>query len=254
MLFHPIMLPLATLFISYVIFCILRKLGSNRKLNLPPSPSSDSHHREFSSNNSFYGPILLFKFGSKPTLVVSSAEATSDILKPMTLFSQIGFPAKAFKILFFGGNDIIFSPYNEQWKELRKVNSFKYIREEEVDRMIENIAPEQGNKFNKEYTDRFIGLIEKANSLADTFSLGDFFPWLQWLDIVSGYDGKLRKAAQELNIFFDQIIDDSIRMNSQADDCDHDKDERRSFIDILISHAGKNKLSFSRDCMKGLIM
>ncbi|KAI3954297.1 hypothetical protein MKW92_043766, partial [Papaver armeniacum] len=299
MLFHSIMLSFITLLFSCVIFCILRKLRSNRKLNLPPSPPripiignfhqiTPLFHQFFHQMSLKYGPILLFKFGSKPTLVVSSAEATSDILKTHDIIFADRFPAKAFKILFFGGNDVIFSPYNEQWKELRKfcvlellspkrVNSFKYIREEEVDRMIENIAREQGgavnltktlftvlkaivfrcslgDKFNKEYTDRFIGLIEKANSLADTFSLGDFFPWLQWLDIVSGYDGKLRKAAQELNIFFDLIIDDNIRMNSQADDSDHDKDEKRSFIDILISHAGKNKLSFSRDCMKGLIM
>ncbi|KAI3862102.1 hypothetical protein MKX03_007325, partial [Papaver bracteatum] len=299
MLFHPIMLPLITLLFSYVIFCILRKLGSNSKLNLPPSPPripiignfhqiTPLFHQFFHQMSLKYGPLVLFKFGSKPTLVVSSVEATSDILKIHDIIFADRFPAKAFKILFFGGNDIIMSPYNEQWKQLRKfcvlellspkrVNSFKYIREEEVDRMIENIAREQGSvvnltetlftvlkaiifrcslgdNFNKEYTDRFIGLIEKANSLAGILSVGDFFPWFQWLDIISGFDAKLRKAAQELNIFFDQIIDDSIRMNWQAGDRDHYKDEKRSFIDILISHAGKNNPSFSRECMKGIIM
>ncbi|XP_026443181.1 cytochrome P450 71A1-like [Papaver somniferum] len=299
MLFHPIMLPLLTLLFSYVIFCILRKLRSNPKLKLPPSPPripiignfhqiTPLFHQFLHQMSLKYGPLVLFKFGSKPTLVVSSAEATSDILKTHDIIFADRFPAKAFKILFFGGNDIIMSPYNEQWKQLRKfcvvellspkrVNSFKHIREEEVDKMIQNIARERGgvvnltetvftvlnaivfrcslgDNFNKEYTDGFIELIEKANSLAGAFSFGDFFPWLQWLDIVSGFDAKLRNAAKELNIFFDQIIDDSIRISSQVDHSHHDKDEKKSFKEILISHAGKNNSSFTRECMKGLIM
>ncbi|XP_026390099.1 cytochrome P450 71A1-like [Papaver somniferum] len=64
----------------------------------------------------------------------------------------------------------------------------------------------------------------------------------------------LRKTAQDIDIFFNQIIDDRIRINSQVDKTDHHgKDEKRNFIDILL-HAGKNNLSFTRDCMKGIIM
>ncbi|KAI3904971.1 hypothetical protein MKW92_011585 [Papaver armeniacum] len=238
-----------------------------------------------------YGPIVLFKFGNKPTLVVSSLETVAEILKTHDVIFADRIPVKAFKILFCGGNDIIMSPYNEQWKQLRKfcvlellspkrVQSFKYIREEEVDKMIENIARSSrergmvnltetllttlnaiifrcslGDNFSKEYTDRFLGLMQKANSLIDTFSLGDFFPWLKWLNYVNGYDAKLRKTAQELDIFFSQIIDDRLCTNSQVDNSDihHGKDEKRNFIDILLN-AGKNDLRFTRECMKGIIM
>ncbi|XP_026443201.1 cytochrome P450 71A1-like [Papaver somniferum] len=145
-------------------------------------------------------------------------------------------------------------PMEMTLKEIRALrkNKMRMSRQHMIMRTIPRCS--LGDNFNKEYTDRFIRLIEIANSLADTMSLGDLFPWLQWLDIVGGYDAKLRKAAQELNIFFDQIIDDSIHMNSQVDHNDHDKDENKSFIDILISHAGKNNPSFPRECMKGLIM
>lgn len=76
-----------------------------------------------------------------------------------------------------------------------------------------------GDNFSKEYTDRFLGLMQKANSLIELFSFGDLFPWLKWLDM-------LRKTAQEIDIFFNQIIDDRIRINSQVDKTDHHgKDE-----------------------------
>ncbi|KAI3883000.1 hypothetical protein MKW92_038921 [Papaver armeniacum] len=238
-----------------------------------------------------YGPVVLFKFGNKPALVASSAETAAEILKTHDLIFADRFPTKAFRILFCDGNDIVMSPYNEQWKQLRKfcvqellstkrVQSFKYIREEEVDGMIEKISRSSrergmvnltetlltmlnaiifrcslGDDYNKEYTDRFLGLIQKVNSLVTLFSLGDFFPWLKWLDYVNGFDAKLRKTVKELDIFFNQIIDDHIHMNLQVDDnSDHDKDEKRNFIDILVFHAGKNNPSLTRDCMKGIIM
>ncbi|KAI3966199.1 hypothetical protein MKW92_005117, partial [Papaver armeniacum] len=301
MLFHPIVFLFLTLVFSYVIFCILWKLGSNAKLNLPPSPPKvpifgNFHqitpmvHHFFHQMSLKYGPLVLYNFGSKPCLVASSAEAAAEILKTHDVIFADRFPTKAFKNLFFNGNDIIMSPYNEQWKQLRKfcvlellspkrVHSFKYIREEEVGRMIGNIAlssSEQGivnltetlftmlnaivfrcalgDDFNKEYTDIFTGLMQKANSLVALFSFGDFFPWIKWLDYVNGYDAKLRKTAQELDIFFNQIIDDHIQKNVQVDSSDHGKDEKRNFIDLLVHHAGKNNLSITRECMKGIIM
>ncbi|MCL7050695.1 hypothetical protein MKW94_002108, partial [Papaver nudicaule] len=302
MLFHPTTLSILLILFSYVSFCILRKYGSNTKLNLPPSPPkipifgnlhqvTPKIHLFFHQLSLQYGPLVFLKFGSKPILVASSAETATEILKTHDLIFADRFPPKALKFLVGDGNDIGMSPYNEQWKQLRKfcvvellspkrVQSFNYIRQEEVDRMIETIArssKEQGivnltetmftlsnaiifrcslgDDFNKEYTDRFIGLINKVNPLVESLNLGEFFPWLKWLDVVNGYDAKLRKTAQELNTFFDQIIDDRILiMNSQVDNSDHGKDEKRNFVDILVLHAGKNNLSLTRECMRGIII
>lgn len=131
MLFHPIMLSFSTLLFSYVIFCILRKSGSNTKLNLPPSPPKipifgNFHqitplvHQFFHQMSLKYGPIVFFKFGNKPTLAVSSLGTVAEILKTHDGMFANRIPVKAFKILFCDGNDIIMSPYNEQWKQLRK--------------------------------------------------------------------------------------------------------------------------------------
>ncbi|KAI3856481.1 hypothetical protein MKX03_011769 [Papaver bracteatum] len=64
----------------------------------------------------------------------------------------------------------------------------------------------------------------------------------------------MRNTAQELNILFSQIIDDRIYKNSQGDNSDQGKDEKKNFIDILVLHAGKNNPSLTRECMKGVIM
>ncbi|KAI3882997.1 hypothetical protein MKW92_038918 [Papaver armeniacum] len=237
-----------------------------------------------------YGPVVLFQFGNKRAVVVSSAEVAAEILKSHDSIFKDRFPTNSFMTLFCGGNDILMSAYNEQWRQLKKfcvlellstkrVQSFKYIREEEVDGMIEKISRSSrergmvnltetlltmlnaiifrcslGDDYNKEYIDRFIGSIKKSNSLVALISSGDFFPWLKLLDYVNGHDMKMRKVAQELNILFSQIIDDRIYKNSQGDDSDQGKDEKKNFIDILVLHAGKNNPSLTRECMKGVIM
>ncbi|KAI3862104.1 hypothetical protein MKX03_007327 [Papaver bracteatum] len=97
---------------SLSVICILRKLGSNTKLNLPPSPPRipiiGNFHQITPLFHQFFHQISL------------KYEETSDILKTHDIVFADRFPAKASKILFFGGNDIIMSPYNEQWKKLRK--------------------------------------------------------------------------------------------------------------------------------------
>ncbi|KAI3884190.1 hypothetical protein MKW92_034500 [Papaver armeniacum] len=211
----------------------------------------------------------------------------TQILKTHDLVFPDRLPTKAAKIIFCGGNDIALAPYGERWRQLRKfcvlellsakrVQSFASIRKEEVDKIIESITRSSrerdtinlteilstmsnaiifrcslGNKFDKDYTDKLVGLIKKATMLIEySLSFGDFFPWLKWMDSVTGLNGRLRRTSQELDILFNQVIDDHLLDNSKVDD----KDDKRNFIDILLLHAGTDNLSLTRDNMKGIIM
>ncbi|KAI3925378.1 hypothetical protein MKW92_020288, partial [Papaver armeniacum] len=217
----------------------------------------------------------------KPILVVSSAEMASEIIKTHDVIFSDRFVPKTIRIIFFGGKDLVFAPYGERWRQLRKgYNLFKYVREEEVDKVMEMIAHSSregdiinltetistllnsiifrcslGDNFNKDYTQKFIGLIKMATRLMESaFSFEDYFSWLKWMDVITGLDRKLKRTSEDINTFFDQIIDDHLLSdNSSVKQGDHD--DKRNFIDLLLLHAEKEpNLNLTRDNLKGIIM
>ncbi|KAI3914533.1 hypothetical protein MKW92_038720 [Papaver armeniacum] len=240
-----------------------------------------------------YGSLILLHWGIRPILVVGSAETASEIMKTHDLIFADRLATKAAKMIFCGGNDVALAPYGERWRQLRKfcvlellslkrVQSFNYVREEEVHKVIEKIAHSStkgdminlteilstmsnsiifrcslGDSFNEDYTHRFVGLIKKATRLLESsFSFADFFPWLKWMDILTGLNGKLRKISKELDTFFNEVIDDRLLSNSSVKHSDRDKvNDKRTFIDILLRNAEKEPdLNLTRDNMKGIIM
>ncbi|KAH9723254.1 cytochrome P450 71A25 [Citrus sinensis] len=144
-------------------FLILRlKLSRNKsKLNLPPSPPGlpiigNLHqlgslpHRSLKDLSSKYGPLMFMHLGHSPTLVVSSAEITRDIIKNHDIVFSNRPKTTAGDVLLYGSKDIGFSSYGEYWREARKtcvlgllsnkkVQSLHYVKEEEVAIMINKI-------------------------------------------------------------------------------------------------------------------
>ncbi|XP_019099595.1 PREDICTED: cytochrome P450 71B36-like [Camelina sativa] len=105
-----------------------------------------------------YGPVMLLKFGSIPTVVVSSSETAKQVLKTQDLHccSRPTLAAKANdylgpRALSYNYLDIAFSPLGDYWKELRRmcaqelfsvkrVHSFQPIKEEEVKKLIDLVS------------------------------------------------------------------------------------------------------------------
>ncbi|XP_026432125.1 cytochrome P450 71A1-like [Papaver somniferum] len=162
---------------------------------------------------------------------------------------------------------------------MKRVQSFKFIRQEEVDKVIENITRSSlerqtinlteiifalansvifrcslGDNFKKDYADRFSELMMKATSMVmDSFAFEDFFPRLKWMDTLTGYNRKLKRTFQELDSFFDQIIDDYLLSPLHVDHGYQDhKDDKRNFIDLL--DAETDNLGLSRNNIKGVIL
>ncbi|KAH6828938.1 hypothetical protein C2S53_013505 [Perilla frutescens var. hirtella] len=130
-----------------------------------------------------YGPLVYLRYGSTPTLVVSSAKVAKQILKTQDL-SFCSRPAVVGQQkLSYGGVDMAFSPYNNHWKEVRKmcmlhlfspkqVLSFRPIREQQVGLMMEKIISNINNNNNN---DNVINLSAMAMSLASNIICGVAF-------------------------------------------------------------------------------
>ncbi|TVU33997.1 hypothetical protein EJB05_15818, partial [Eragrostis curvula] len=113
----------------------------------------DLPHRAIHELSKTYGPLMLLRLGTVPTVVVSSAE----VFMEMTKLHDVNFCSRHLSptadIISCGGQNIAFSPYNERWRELRKICTlnllsqrrvlqFRQGREDEVARLIQAITSE----------------------------------------------------------------------------------------------------------------
>ncbi|CAN1291301.1 Cytochrome P450 71A1 [Linum perenne] len=228
-----------------------------------------------------YGPLMLVKLGSIPYVIVSSA----DIIQELTdkdhdiIFS--GRPQwKSSDALFGGSTDIIFSSYGEYWRQMkricmvevlsqRRVNQFRYIREQEVEHLIgvlKNLSQEGSSidlsdaistftntvisraAFGKTYQQEknFVPLLRRAVDILGEFCFNDSFPYLGWVDVLNGFDSKVKRVSKEVSDFLDMVIDDH-KLAMEMGDGDHDDDkfsERHDIVDILLRVQKERELEF----------
>jgi len=97
-------------------------------------------------------PLMLLRLGELPILVASSADAAREIMRANDLALATRPMSPMGKILLSEGSyGLIFAPYGDGWRQLRRicsmelfsarrVRSFRAVREEEVRRLLRSVA------------------------------------------------------------------------------------------------------------------
>ncbi|SPT15489.1 unnamed protein product [Triticum aestivum] len=89
-----------------------------------------------------YGPLMHLMLGEVPTVIVSSAEAAALVMKTNDL-AFAGRPHSATLDIFgCSGRGIVFAPYGDPWRQMRKVCTMELLSSKQVKRM-DAIRPEQ---------------------------------------------------------------------------------------------------------------
>jgi cytochrome P450 len=89
-----------------------------------------------------HGPLMHLMLGEVPTVIVSSAEAAALVMKTNDLAFS-GRPHSATLDIFgCGGRGIVFAPYGDPWRQMRKVCVMELLSPKQVRRM-DGIRPEQ---------------------------------------------------------------------------------------------------------------
>nr|XP_017248492.1 PREDICTED: cytochrome P450 71D10-like isoform X2 [Daucus carota subsp. sativus] len=237
---------------------------SSGKSKLPPGPwklpfignihqlvGSQTHHilRDLAHK---YGPIMSLKFGEVSAIIVSSPEVAQEILKTHDLhFAQRPYFLSG-EIIAYNFSNIVFSPYGEYWRTLRKictmelfsvksVQKFRHIRESEVSNLIKTISQNLGSTINlgKEFFTLTIGitaragfgkrvgeekvfavLIQELVDLSSGFSVADMYPSVKFLHLISRVRPRLEKVYKGMDKVFGDIISEHRKRSVAADEED----------------------------------
>ncbi|XP_047071281.1 zealexin A1 synthase-like [Lolium rigidum] len=249
------------------------RLTANNGLRLPPGPwqlpfigslhhmAGQLPHRALRELAQRHGPVMLLRLGEVPTLVLSSPEAAREVMKIQDLVFATRPLTPTMSVVTCGGRDIIFAPYGEYWRHLRKivvtellvarrVASFRAIREEEVAAMLHEVGSAAAagcqvdmrarlstvvsdTTFRAVMGDRckqrelFLRELDNLVGLATGFNPVDLWP-SSWL--VRRFSGTLRRAEENHALVYGIIrgvIQDHLDRNKQGE-------EDEDMLDVLL--------------------
>ncbi|XP_031250710.1 cytochrome P450 71A26-like [Pistacia vera] len=263
-------------------------LGNVHQLGLYP-------HRSLHSLAQRYGPLMLLHIGRVPVLIISSANAAREIMKTHDLIFSNRPKSIIGDRLLYDGKDVAGAPYGEYWRQIRsicvlqllsnsRVQSFRTVREEEIElfiKKIESLASLSlpvnlsemfsfltndvvcraalGRKYSEgEGGRKFKELLGEFTGLLGGFNIGDFIPWLTWINYFNGTDAKVKKVAKEFDQFLDKVVEEHSH-GQEREIKSHGvvkSEDGKDFVDVLLEVQKDNKGDFSFDkvSVKALIL
>nr|XP_016435888.1 PREDICTED: cytochrome P450 71A4-like [Nicotiana tabacum] len=110
----------------------------------------------------------------------------------------------------------------------------------------------------KKYNEGERGIKAKAipdefGDLLGAFNVGDYIPWLEWLNKINGLDTRVEKVAKELDAFLESVIGEHMIRNKKGEDSGG---EAKDLMDVLLEIQNGNETGFplQRDSLKALLL
>lgn len=194
---------------------------------------------------------MLIHIGTKPFLVISSPAMAKQVLKTHDHIFCSRPKSKATKRMSYNYLDIAFSPYDNHWREMRKILVSEFLGPKRTKLFNQVLVTEKENKVPSLSSNGVINLnklffaIVKGVVFQDAFgreqalngvswevmlnetmeilngSVGDSFPWFgRLIDQFSGWNGRLEKCFSNLDAYIESIIDEHPNHNHAISDDD----------------------------------
>ncbi|KAK4280834.1 hypothetical protein QN277_012404 [Acacia crassicarpa] len=262
-------------FISFLFILTLRRKQSRDGRNQrqqPPGPPAlpiignlrllgQLPHRDLQSLATRYGPIMSFRLGQVPAVIISSSEAAESLLKTNDVVFASRPRLQASDIVTYGSKGIVFCEYGPYWRNMRKlctlhllsaskVETFAPLRRDEVkavvksveeaaaarevvdvsqvvSELVENIGYKMILSCNKDEQLHLKGHINEGMRTTGAFNLADYVPWLGRFDL-QGLKRAITKTSKALDVILEKII-------TEHEDAINSPSDRQDFIDIMLS-------------------
>ncbi|KAF2282239.1 hypothetical protein GH714_043880 [Hevea brasiliensis] len=174
---------------------------------------------------------MLLYLGRVPTVVVSSAKAAREVLKTHDLDCCSRPHTTGFRRLTRNYLDIGFSPYGDNWRQMRKiflleffslkrVQSFRFIREEVIS-LTKSLSQSSSSTTPVNLSNKLYSLTAKG------FSAEEYFPFVGWIiDRITGHQAKIDQVFLKLDALFQQVTDDHLKPGRTT--------EQEDIVDVLL--------------------
>ncbi|KAI3510327.1 hypothetical protein L1887_17228 [Cichorium endivia] len=291
-------IPFSLLIFSVAVFLFFKKFKRSNSLDtnktLPPQPwklplIGHLHHlvgvlphRALGKIAEKLGPVVGLQLGEVTAVVISSPIFAKEVMKTHDLSFANRPNLLNAEIIAYNYTDIVFSPYGDYWRQMRKlcilellsakkVRSFHSIREEESWNLVASVAmggsktinlSHQISKMMNAITSRvavgsrckdqatLLAVIQEVISLASGFDLADLFPSVKLLHLLTGTRDKLVKLRKQIDQILDGIISDHEERRASGHD-NHNED----LLDVLLRLKNDGGLQFpiTSDNVKAVI-
>ncbi|BAT97687.1 hypothetical protein LR48_Vigan11g058100 [Vigna angularis] len=287
------------LVLPVLLLFFLRQRGTVKNHSFPPGPKGlpiigNLHQLDNSllylqlyKLSKKYGPIFSIQLGLRPTIVVSSPKLAKELLKDHDLEFSDRPKLLGQQKLSYNGLEMIFSPYGEFWREIRKisvvhvlssrrVSRFSSIREFEVRKMLKKLSGHASSSkvtnlnellmsltstiicrivFGRSYEDegtersRFHSMFNECQAMWATFFVSDYIPFLGWVDKLSGLRDRLDQNFKDLDKFYQEVIDERMDPNRNTE-------EHEGIIDVLLQlqKERSSSIDLTNDHIKALLL
>ncbi|XP_057437255.1 cytochrome P450 71A1-like [Lotus japonicus] len=273
--------------LSLFVFIILFK-KSKKPSTLPPGPrgipiignlhqlDTSNLHLQLWNLSKIYGPFFSLQIGLKQAIVISTPKLAQKVLNDHGLHVSSRPPSLGSQKLSYNGLDMIFSPYNDYWREIRKicvvhffsskkVSSFSHIRKHEVKEMIKKISGHVcsskitnlseiimsvsssiicriafGRKYDEEGAEksRFHGLLNETQDIFTSFFISNHIPFLGWIDRLTGLLARLENTHKGLDAFFQEVLNEHLDPNRKKE-----AEEDDDVVDVMLELQKQGHLS-----------
>ena len=245
---------------------------------------SSSLHIQLWQLSKKYGPLFSLQLGLRQAIVVSSPKVAQEVMKDHDLECCERPKLLAQQKLSYNGLDMLFSPYNRYWREIRKicvmhifsskrVSCLSSIRHSEVKQMIQNISSHAstsevtnlnqvlvslsstvicrialGRRYEEEGTEMFHWLFKECEALMGTLFVSDYIPFMGWVDKLRGLHARLERNFKDMDKFYQEVIDE----HTDSDN----KTAEEDLVDVLLQLKKDNSLSMdlTNDSIKAVLM
>ncbi|KAL6883409.1 hypothetical protein ACP4OV_010823 [Aristida adscensionis] len=248
------------------------------KLNLPPGPwtlpligsihhlvTSPSIYRAMRRLSQRHGPVMMLRLGEVPTVVISSPAAAQEVMKTHDIAFADRHINPTVAMITYNGTDVVFAPYGERWRQLRKicvlellsvarVQSFRPIREDEVARLMRRLAAAGGagepvdltrmiarfinDTFVREsigsrckYQDEYLDAFETAVRQTSVLTLADLFPSSRLMQLLGSAPRRALACRNRIQRILEQILQEK---KDDMDRGDRAAAGHEGFVEVLL--------------------
>ncbi|XP_071711650.1 6,7,8-trihydroxycoumarin synthase-like [Rutidosis leptorrhynchoides] len=294
-LFLLVSLPLLPL-----LYILPKIIKTKSRIKYPPGPrglpfignlhqiDNSSLHTSLWNLSKSYGPIVSLNLGLVPAIVISSSILAKEILKTQDLTFCSRPLLHGLQKLTYNGLDVALSPYNKNWKEMRKIftvhlfsskiiQSSRHIREDEVSRVVKKIrelallskhvnvseiahvvmstiVTRMG--YGKRYEDveeskKILHLVDELQATITKYIVSDIWPGLPFVGLIDrlmGNYNRIEKCFQGLDSYYQQIIDEHLDPQRPKP-----SEDEQDLIDILIQLRNDYPFEITNDHIKATL-